>query len=70
MTILTDSKDTAINSDNVLYYKIVEVPDGCVLRAYFSKEESVLVAKGARQYLLNLIRDIAEKPKAEAYMEL
>lgn len=70
MIIFTDSKDIAVNSDKVLYYKIVDVPDECVLRAYFGKDESVLLTKGARQYLLNLIGDIAEKSKTESYMEL
>ena len=70
MIILTDSKDIAINSNNVLYYKIVEVPDGCVLRAYFGKEESVLVAKGAKEYLRQLIQGIAQKSSHSAFMEI
>ena len=61
--ILRCDDDTFINTDNVLYYKIVEVPGKpteCVLRAYFVSG-SVLITKGARQYLLNAIEEIAKK---------
>ena len=69
MVILSSDKSHAVNTAQVCYYKVCEAGTDYALRAYFEKE-SVLLTKGARQYLLNLISDIAEKSKTESYMEL
>lgn len=69
MIILNTDKTHAINTDNVTYYKVCDAAGDYALRAFFGTE-SVLVAKGARQYVLNLISDIAEKSKTESYWEL
>ena len=70
MIILSSDQTHAVNTDKVCYYKVCEAGNDYALRAYF-ENESVLLTKGARQYLLNLIRDIAEKSGAQnSYMEL
>ncbi len=69
MVILSSAQIHAVNTDKVCYYKVCEAGNDYALRAYF-ENESVLLTKGARQYLLNRIGDIAEKSKTESYMEL
>ena len=59
-----------INTENVTSYVIKKVPctNDCVLRAMFTNGGALLIAKGARQYLVNLMEKIA-KSKSD-YMEI
>ena len=67
MVILSSDKSHAVNTAQVCYYKVCEAGTDYALRAYFEKD-SVLLAKGARRYLLNLIEEIAQEK--DIYMEL
>ena len=60
MIIFGSDGETFINCDNVRYYKIAQAPEGCVLRAYMTRGESVLIARGPKIYLVNVMEKIAE----------
>ena len=70
MIIFNDDRTIAVNSDKVLYYKIAEDAGKHVLQACFSKDESVLIAKGTQEELRKLIAGIAQKSNHAPIMEV
>lgn len=71
MIISSQDQEIFINSHAVRYYKIVKTHDQHVLNAYMTRGESVTMARGPKDTLVNLMRSISEAANnGDAYYEI